>query len=110
MFLSRFKRTINCSKYQPKVSPEGQNQYLVFLIDPSFQGENILFVLLFENVGDRKVHTGYYLPKVEKAFLISQLKVIREHMITFQKLKQVKEMITQLVVGWIIVISISIIK
>ena len=48
-----------------KVSTEGLNQYLDFLIDPSFQGVNILFVLLFENEVDRKVHTGYYLPKVE---------------------------------------------
>ena len=48
-----------------KVSTEGLNQYLDFLIDPSFQRVNILFVLLFENEVDRKVHTGYYLPKVE---------------------------------------------
>ena len=48
-----------------KVSTEGLNQYLDFLIDPSFQGVNRLFVLLFENEVDRKVHTGYYLPKVE---------------------------------------------
>ena len=26
---------------------------------------NRLFVLLFVNENDRKVHTGYYLPKVE---------------------------------------------
>ena len=48
-----------------KVSTEGLNQYLDFLIDPSFQRVNRLFVLLFENEVDRKVHTGYYLPKVE---------------------------------------------
>ena len=48
-----------------KVSTEGLNQYLDFLIDPSFQGVNRLFVLLFENEVDRKVHTGYYLRKVE---------------------------------------------
>ena len=60
-----FKRKINWNKYQPKVSPERQNQYLDFLIDPSFQGVNRLFVLSFENEEDRKVHTGYYLPKVE---------------------------------------------
>ena len=34
----------------------------------------------------------------KKTFSISQLKVIGEHMITIKKLKQVKEMITQLVV------------
>ena len=62
---SGFKRTINWNKYQPKVSPERQNQYLDFLIDPSFQGVNRLFVLSFENEEDRKVHTGYYLPKGE---------------------------------------------
>ena len=36
-----------------------------FLNDPSFQGVNRFFVLLFENEGDRKVHTGYYIPKAE---------------------------------------------
>ena len=92
---SGFKSTINWNKYQSKISAERQNQNLNFLIDPSFQGVNWLFVLLFENEGDRKVHTGYYLPKVEikdynvkivtNVFLISQLKVIWEHMITFEK-------------------------
>ena len=62
---SSFKRTINWNKYQAKVSTEGQNQYLNFLIDPSFQGVNRLFELSFENEGNRKVYTGYYLPKVE---------------------------------------------
>ena len=42
-----------------------ENQYLDLLIDPIFQGVNRLFVLLFENEEDRKVHTRYYLPKVE---------------------------------------------
>ena len=37
---SSFKITINWNKYQAKVSTEGQNQYLDFLIDPSFQGVN----------------------------------------------------------------------
>ena len=62
---SGFKRTINWNKYQPKISPERQNLYLDFLIDPSFQGVNRIFVLSFENEDDRKVHTGYYLLKVE---------------------------------------------
>ena len=44
-------------------------QYLDFLIGPTFQGINRLFVLSFENEGDRKVHTGYYLPKVEITML-----------------------------------------
>ena len=62
---SGFKRTINWNKYQTKVSTQRQNQYLDFLIDPMFQGINRLFVLSFENEGDRKVHTGYYLPRAE---------------------------------------------
>ena len=62
---SGFKTTINWNKHQRKVSREGVNQYLDFLIDPSVQGVNTLFVLSFENECDRKVHTGYYLPKAE---------------------------------------------
>ena len=41
---SDFKRTINRNKYQTKLSTEGVNHYLDFLIDPSFQVVNILFV------------------------------------------------------------------
>ena len=36
-----------------------------FLVDSRLQGVNRLFALLFENEDDIKVHTGYYLPKVE---------------------------------------------
>ena len=92
---SGFKRAIKWNKYETKASTEGVNQYLDLLIDPSFQAVNRLFVLLFENEGDRKVHTGYYLAKVEmkdniimtdgKTFLISRLKMILEHMIIFKK-------------------------
>ena len=60
---SGFKRTINWNKYQIKVSTEGVNQYLDFLIDLSFQGVNRFLVLSFEKC-DRKLKTGYYLPKV----------------------------------------------
>ena len=45
---SGFKRTINWSKYEPKVTVEQQNRYLDFLINPSFQGVNRLFVLSFQ--------------------------------------------------------------
>ena len=57
-----FRRTINWNKYQMKVSTEGVNQYLDFLIDPSFQRVNRLFVLSSENEGG-KIHRGYCLPK-----------------------------------------------
>ena len=62
---SGFKITIKWNKYQTKLSTEGQNQYLDFLNDLSFQRGNRLFVLSFENEDDRKVHKRYYLPKVE---------------------------------------------
>ena len=62
---SGFEITNYLNKYQPKLSPEGPNQYLDFLIDPSFQGLNKHFVLLYENKDDRKVSAAYYLPEVE---------------------------------------------
>ena len=64
-FKSGFKRTINWNKFQSKVRLQVQNPYLDLLIDPSFQGVNILFVLSFGNKDDRKVNTKYYLPTVE---------------------------------------------
>ena len=35
-----FKRTISWNKYLTKTKNQGQNQYLGFLIHPSFQGVN----------------------------------------------------------------------
>ena len=46
---SGFKRTINWNKYEPNITAEQRNQYFDFLINPSFQGVNILFILSFEN-------------------------------------------------------------
>ena len=63
---SGFKKTINCNRYQPKVSIERQNQYLDYSVDPSFQKANRLFVLSFENNADTTGHTGYFLPKAER--------------------------------------------
>ena len=44
-----FKRTINLKKYESRIKIFAQNRYLNHLINPSFQGENRLFVLSFEN-------------------------------------------------------------
>ena len=44
----------------------GGNRLLDYLIDPSFQGVNILFVFSFENVTDRIVSTEYFLLIKEK--------------------------------------------
>ena len=59
------KRTINWNKYQSKISTQAQNQYLDFLINPSFQGVNRIFVLSSENENGSTSHLEYYLPKVE---------------------------------------------
>ena len=42
-----------------------KNRYLNHLINPSFQGVNILFVLSFEKEDDRTSQSTYYLPEVE---------------------------------------------
>ena len=62
---SNFKRKINWNKYESSVKTFAQNMYLNYLINPSFQGVNRLFVLSFENENDRVSHATYYLPKVE---------------------------------------------
>ena len=49
------KTTVNWNKYQSKVSPEKLNEYLDFLINPSFQGGNRLFILPFENEDNEQV-------------------------------------------------------
>ena len=62
---SSFKRTINWNKYQTKVPTERQNQYLDFLVDPSFQGVNRIFVLPFANETQQTSYKQYYLPTRE---------------------------------------------
>ena len=42
-----------------------QNQYLDYLIDPSFKGTSRSFVLLFEDNTVRTGHTEYFIPKIE---------------------------------------------
>ena len=62
---SGFKKTINRNKYESSIKTFPQNRYLDYLINPSFQGVNRLFVLPFENEKSRTSHCTYYLPKVE---------------------------------------------
>ena len=47
------------------MSIERLNEYLDYLINPSFQGVNRFFVLSFENNAHRTRNTGYFLAKVE---------------------------------------------
>ena len=53
---SRFKKTINWDKYESSINTFAQNRYLNYLINPSFQGVNRIFVLAFENENDRTSH------------------------------------------------------
>ena len=62
---SGFKKTISWNKYQSSIKTFAHNRYLNYLINPSFQGVNRLFVLPFENENGRTSHSTYYLPKVE---------------------------------------------
>ena len=62
---SGFKKTISWNKYESSIKTFAQNRYLNYLISPSFQGVNRLFVLSFENESDRTSRSTYYLQKVE---------------------------------------------
>ena len=63
---SDFKRVVNCNKYLSKPELLAQNPNLNYLVESSFQGVNRLFVLAFENDAQRTLHSGYYLPNVER--------------------------------------------
>ena len=54
--ISGFQRTVNWSKYWSNVSTQAKDQYLDYLIGPSFQWLNRFFILSFEN---NAVRTGY---------------------------------------------------
>ena len=62
---SGFKRVISWNKYLSKAELLRQDSNLNHLVEPSFQGVNILFVLAFKNNTQRTSHSGYYLPNVE---------------------------------------------
>ena len=49
-----FKRTIKWNKYMSKMTNQRQNNNLNYLIDPTFTKVNRLFVLSFENEGDKR--------------------------------------------------------
>ena len=93
---SGFKLTINWNKYHPKVTIEQQNRYLDFLINPSFQRVNRLFVLSFQNNGGTTSYTRYYLPLVEiKDYNIMIdgrnffYQPVKDSLITFYKIRKI---------------------
>ena len=59
------ERTINWNKYQPKVTMQAKNSDLDYLIDQSFWGVNMLFVLSVENNALRTSYKGYFVITVE---------------------------------------------
>ena len=105
---SGFKRTINWNKYESSIKTFAQNRYLNYLINPSFQGVNRIFVLSFENENDRTSHSTYFLPKVklkdynimtdDKNFFDQPINSDLKHMKILEELLLVKEIITQPVV------------
>ena len=105
---SGFKRAINWNEYESSVKTFAQNRYLNYLINPSFQGVNRIFVLSFENEYGRTSHSTYYLPKVEikdynilidgRNFFDQPINSMTKHTKMLEEFLQVKGMITQLVV------------
>ena len=85
---------------------EQQDRYLDFLINPSFQGLNRLFVLSFQNSDDRTSYMRYYLPLVEiKDYNVAIYgqnifdQPVKKNFITYDNIRKtqlVKETITQL--------------
>ena len=62
---SGFERVINWNKYLSKPELLAKNLNLNHLVEPSFQGINIILGLTFENNTQRISCTGSYLPNVE---------------------------------------------
>ena len=60
-----FKRTISWNKYLTKPELLAQNPNLNHLIEPSFEGVNRHFVLVFENDAQRVSNKRYHIPNVE---------------------------------------------
>ena len=55
---SGFKGTINWNKYESSVKTFAKNRYLNYLINPSLQAVNRLFVLSFEGEDNRTSHSN----------------------------------------------------
>ena len=79
---SGFKRTIKWNKYWSEMTNQTKTNNLNYLINPTFNKVNRLFVLSFENEEDRTSFSKYYIPKVqikdfnvlsmERVFLMNQ--------------------------------------
>ena len=62
---TRFKKSIKWNKYRTEMTKQTKTNKLNYLIDPTFNKFNRLFVLTFENEDDRISFSKYYTTKVE---------------------------------------------
>ena len=62
---SWFQRTIKWDKYRSEMTNQTKTKNLNYLIDPTFNIVNRLFVLSFENEEDSTYFSKYYTTKVE---------------------------------------------
>ena len=95
---SGFRKSIKWNKYMSQMSNQNQNNNLNYLIDTIFSNVNRLFILSFENEGDRTSYYKYYLPNVEikdcnvlidgNAFFELPIKNIAE---TYEKIIQITD-------------------
>ena len=95
---SGFKRVINWNKSLSKPDLLAQNPNLNYLVEPSFRGVNRIFILAFEYDKQRTSHSGYYFPNVEIKDYNVMINGERFFDQPIEKLLEVKEMITQLVI------------
>ena len=60
-----FERSIKWNKYRAEMSNQAKSNYWNYLIDPTFNKVNSLFLWSFENKKDIIFFSKYYTPKVE---------------------------------------------
>ena len=115
---TEFKRTIKWNQYRAEMTNQDKANNLNYLINPTFNEVNRLYVLSFENEEDAKTFSKYYSPKIEikhfnvlimeKSFFDLTVKNKEE---VYEKLLSLVEiMITQLVSHWTMNIFQSIIN
>ena len=81
-----FKRKINWNKCLAETADQVKNRFLDFLIDPSFQGLNRLFVLSFKDDDSQENHEQYHLSTMEIKDLKKNCKLIAIDLNKQQKL------------------------
>ena len=95
---SGFKRTINLNKYHPKPEPlNALGPYLNFLIKPSFQCANRLFVLPLNANDSRILHSRCYLPtaKVKDYNIMIDTKIffdqpMNNYITTYENIRKIR--------------------